>query len=111
EAKACRHHLRVEADHEVDPIDVVLAVRLAIYAAQFGGQIGMLRIGEIVEGLDRLLVQELEHAVVSGDASFAVAQDVDRREIQYFPVEPPEFAKESGEVVDGNGARVADAKG
>ena len=71
----------------------------------------MLRIGEIVEGLDRLLVQELEHAVVSGDASFAVAQDVDRREIQYFPVEPPEFAKESGEVVDGNGARVADAKG
>ena len=46
-----------QPDHQVDAIDVVAPVGLPVDAAQFLGQAGMLRVGQVVEAPDRLLVQ------------------------------------------------------
>src|SRR5581483_604375 len=95
-----------------EAVDIVPAVGLAVNLAQLLRQVRVQRVGQLVEGSDRLFMKKLTEAVVTWDPALAVAHHVDRRQINGFDfvgrgyaVELPQKVRE---IVNGDGAWIGD---
>ena len=92
-----------ESRHQVDLLEIV-----AVDLAQLLPPRRV--VGELVERLDRVLVQQPPELVVARHAALAVAQDVDRRQIEMLPVVTRQVLQMARVVVQRDGARMAGAE-
>ena len=77
--KPVGQRLGVQAGHQVHLLEVVVVDVLSLLAP-------LRVVGELVERLHRVLVQQPAELVVARHAALAVAQDVDRRQIEMLAV-------------------------
>ena len=103
EAEAGRQRLGEQPDLEVDAVDVPV-VDVADLLAHFGF------VGEVLELLDPRLAQRLAEVVVAPHAALAVAQDVDRPEVDPVAVQADVVRERLRVVVQRDRAGVRDAE-
>ena len=99
EAEAFRQRLAHQPDQQIDRFEIVVVDAADLFAPDR-------IVGQLLERLHRVLVNQPAELVVARHAAFAVAQDLDGREIEAFAVVARQVLQVLRIVVQAHRARV-----